>query len=101
MTIALDAASSRPRAWAPAITRRLGKNLWALADQVLISGANFVTMLLAFRGMGEARFGEFTLIYTALLFANMMQSALITQPHNVLGATRKGLDYIRYTTSVG
>lgn len=77
----------------------LGKDIWALADQILISGSNFVTMVIAARGLHPEAFGVFTLVYSALLFANVLQSTLITQPHNVIGATRSGLDYIRYTTS--
>lgn len=74
-------------------------NFWGLADHGLISGSNFVTMVLLARGLGEARFGEFTLVYTALLFANSFQDSLIAQPHNVIGPTKRGLSYVRYTTS--
>src|SRR5688500_7097536 len=77
----------------------LGKDVWALGDQVLISGTNFVTMILAARGLHPEAFGAFTLVYSALLFANIFQSTLVTQAHNVLGAARSGADYVRYTTS--
>ena len=78
------------------------RNRWALCDQVLISGANFVTMILVARGLTKSAFGEFSLVYAGLLFANLLQSALVTQPHNVLGASlwigdRKS--YRRYTAS--
>src|ERR1700759_1411207 len=79
--------------------RLLGKDIWALADQVLISGSNFVTMVLAARGLHPEAFGAFTLVYSALLFPNVLQSTLITQPPNVIGAARTGADYVRYTTS--
>src|SRR5215212_6819416 len=98
MTIAIDVPRSGRFT---ALLARVDKKFWALMDQVLISGANFITMMLALRGMGQSAFGAFTLVYTAMLFANMLQSALITQPHNVLAATRRGKDYIRYTTAVG
>src|SRR5689334_22285887 len=78
----------------------LGRNVWALSDQVLISGTNFVTMILVARGLGSpAEFGVFTLVYSALLFANLLQTSLVTQPLNVLGTARDGADYARYTTS--
>jgi O-antigen/teichoic acid export membrane protein len=82
-------------------TRKRGRSLWALADQVLISGTNFVTMVLVARGLDPAGFGAFNLVYGALLFANLFQSALVTQPHNVLGTRhgRRGPAYARYTTS--
>ena len=87
---------------APAAPPRLAwlrKNSWALTDQVLISGTNFVTGVLTARALAPAEFGTFSVIYAALLFANILQSTLITQAHNVLGATRTGEDYRRYTAS--
>lgn len=79
-----------------------GRNLWGLADQLLISFTNFVTMILVARGLDDrAAFGTFTLIYSALLFANIIQFALVTQPHNVIGATRHGEDYRLYTATTG
>jgi O-antigen/teichoic acid export membrane protein len=76
------------------------KDIWAVADQALMSASNFATMVLVAHGMGDpAQFGRFTLVYSALLFANIFQVALVTQPHNVLGATRHGGDYRQYTSS--
>jgi O-antigen/teichoic acid export membrane protein len=71
---------------------------WGLFDQVLISGTNFATMVLTARILHLGAFGDFTLVYSALLFANIFQSTLITQPHNVLGASLKRGAYRRYTT---
>ena len=77
-----------------------GRSPWGLADQVLISGCNFVTMVLAGRGMGTSGFGEFSLVYNVLLFANMIQMSLVTQPHNVLGTGRDRKEsYLDYTSS--
>lgn len=77
----------------------LRRNVWGLADQALISATNFVTMVLLGRGLGPAAFGAFSLAYAVLLFANSVQTSLITQPHNVLGAPREGDDYTRYTSA--
>jgi O-antigen/teichoic acid export membrane protein len=66
---------------------------------MLISATNFVTMIFLARGLSPTDFGGFTLVYSVLLFANSLQSGLITQPHNILGATRDGADYARYTTT--
>ena len=77
----------------------LRKNSFALADQVVISGTNFVTGVLTARALDQHQFGQFSVIYAGLLFANILQSTLVTQPHNVLGATRGGDDYRRYTSS--
>lgn len=73
---------------------------WGLADQVLISGTNFVTMVYAGKGLGKSGFGAFALVYNVLLFVNLIQVAMVSQPHNVLGAGRKkGQDYNDYTVS--
>jgi O-antigen/teichoic acid export membrane protein len=74
-------------------------SFWGLADQTLISIANFATLLILARALGSAEFGAFVLAYTALLFLNGIQAALVTQPHNVLGQNREEGEYIRYTSS--
>jgi O-antigen/teichoic acid export membrane protein len=93
-------ADGRPR-WAHLAGKLAGRNGWALADQVLISGANFLTVVLPKRAMSGDEFGTFSLVYSVLLLANIVQSTLLTQPHNVLAATRSGDDYRRYTASTG
>ncbi|MFL5561393.1 MAG: lipopolysaccharide biosynthesis protein [Gemmatimonadaceae bacterium] len=81
------------------VLQRLVGRSWPLADQTLVSAANFVTMVLLARGMSQVAFGRFTLFYSVLLFANGMQSSLITQPHNVLAVGLNRADYRRYTAS--
>lgn len=72
-----------------------------LADQAVVSLTNFVTMLLLARVLEAPDFGKFTLVYGVLTFAGVLQASLITQPHNVIGASLKGADYARYTASSG
>ena len=79
----------------------LRKWSWGVADQGLISTTNFVTMVLLARGLGPGAFGTFSLVYSALLFANGIQGALILQPHSVLSAERTGPNYRDYTASTG
>ena len=64
--------------------------------------------------MSPWQFGGFTLIYSILLFANCVQSGLITQPHNIFCAYWCGaekalsgaylqefpLDMLRFTTVI-
>ena len=98
MSVALTALS-QTTSLRPAILASLGKAPWAIADQMLISATNFITVILLARGFSQASLGSFTLVYSALLFVNSIQAGLVTQPHNILGATRRGDDYARYTTS--
>lgn len=83
----------------PARRKLLGGSAWGLADQVLISATNFGTMVLLARSLGAAEFGAFTLCYLVLLLANSLQTALVTQPHNILASPLEGAAYRNYTTS--
>ena len=74
-------------------------SLWGMGDQALISATNFLTLILTARAVNPAAFGGFALVYTALLFANSLQFALITQPHNVLAKVANRSDYILYTSA--
>ena len=96
----IDAAPAPPTAitaigWAGRALRRA----WPLADQALVASVNVATTVLLARGMSPAAFGSYTLVYAVLLCANGLQSALITQPHNVLGIGHSGADYRRYTAT--
>jgi O-antigen/teichoic acid export membrane protein len=53
---------------------------WALTDQALVSGCNFVTGILLARFLGPESYGVFVLLYSALLYANTFQAALIISP---------------------
>jgi O-antigen/teichoic acid export membrane protein len=81
------------------LLRGFGKNIWALNDQILISGTNFATTVLTARSLNDREFGAFSVIYGVLLLCNIVQSTLITHAHNVLGAIRMGRDYRRFTGS--
>jgi O-antigen/teichoic acid export membrane protein len=72
---------------------------WGLADQAVGSLGSFVTMLLVARILGPAEFGGFALALSVLYFLNTLQVGLITRPHNVIGVTKEGEAYRRYTTS--
>ena len=85
---------TRLRAW-----RLVKTSLWGLADQTLVSATSFVTVVLLARALGPGPFGAFTVVYTALLIANTIQIALVTQPLNVFGATRSSEQYRAYTGS--
>jgi len=62
------------------------KTKLVLADQVVVSGANFVVGLLVARALGPAGYGQFTLVSSIILFVLGVQVALIDSPMMVLGA---------------
>lgn len=59
---------------------RLVRNQWLLADQVLVSGMNFLTTAMLARMLGVHSFGIFSIFYIVLQYINSIQSALIVSP---------------------
>ncbi len=53
---------------------------WAIADQAMVSGINFVTGILLAKYLGINKFGTFTLIYMPIIFITSLQMALISSP---------------------
>ncbi len=98
MALATSAGETEPTS-TKGMLRTLAPATWALADQVLISGTNFVTTVLLARALAPDDFGDFVLVYLVLLFVNSIQLGLITQPHNVLGARCRGENYVIYTAT--
>lgn len=80
-------------------TARMGG--WAVADQALVSGTNFLTGLLLARYTTKSEFGVYVLAYSAMIFMNELQGALITGPMMVLGAAREEEEFSLYATTLG
>ncbi|MCZ6605095.1 MAG: hypothetical protein O7A03_08115 [Alphaproteobacteria bacterium] len=58
---------------------------WALADQALVSGVNFLTAILLARYLGLAALGQFTLAWTVVALGVAVQHAMIVAPMMSLG----------------
>ena len=58
---------------------------WALTDQAMVSGVNFLTGIVLARYLGIEEFGRFTLAWMAVLLVNSLQSGLIVQPMMSIG----------------
>jgi O-antigen/teichoic acid export membrane protein len=68
------------------LTRHLmGKQGYALVDQLMVSGSNFLTGVAIARSIGLQGFGVFTLLWTAVLFLYSTQIALIVSPMMSIG----------------
>ena len=72
----------------------------AFVDQGIISGLNFVTFLMLARWLPTDMFGAYVLAFSALMFAQTVQHALLTRAHNVLGARKTGSDYESFSRTV-
>src|ERR1700744_164749 len=49
-----------------------GRSATALADQVMISGSNFLTNIVLVRGLGLEEYGKYSIAYVLLLYANAL-----------------------------
>lgn len=59
---------------------RHGHVNWALADQAVVSGCNFITGIMLARLLGPEAFGLFVLLNAAMFYVNSFQGALIFTP---------------------
>jgi O-antigen/teichoic acid export membrane protein len=69
-------------------TRFLGRHShvnWALADQTMVSGVNFLTGILLARYLGLEEFGRFTLVWMAVLFGSSIHHTMINTPMMSIG----------------
>lgn len=64
----------------PGLIRRYRHANWALTDQTVVSGSNFVTGILLARVLGPEAFGMFVLLQALMIYVNSFQYALIFQP---------------------
>src|SRR3989339_1774999 len=62
---------------------------WALADQAMVSGVNFLTGILLARYLGLEEYGRFTLAWMAVLLCNSFQQAGIIAPMMSIGPKQK------------
>ncbi|MDR7400087.1 MAG: hypothetical protein QN144_12370, partial [Armatimonadota bacterium] len=72
---------ARARVWA-------SRGLWAVADQGLFSGANFVVNVLLARWLSPAEYGAFAVALSIFYLLAGFHSAVLTEPMMVFGAGR-------------
>jgi O-antigen/teichoic acid export membrane protein len=78
----------------------LGRESWAMADQAVVSGTNFLTNVMLARFMGLSEFGVFTLAWMSVLFVNSLQYALIVAPMMSIGPQQEEKDRPSYFGAV-
>lgn len=55
-------------------------HIWSLADQILVSGSNFLTGIVLARTLGIEAFGAYVVAQMYLLYANTFQASLVVSP---------------------
>jgi O-antigen/teichoic acid export membrane protein len=73
---------------APVAPGWLRNGMWALADQGLFSGANFVVNVLLAKLLAPVEYGAFTIALTTFLLLGTVHTALLTEPMLVFGPVR-------------
>lgn len=66
----------------------LTKGFWAVLDQGLFAGSNFLLNLLLAKWLTPGSYGSFTVLYSAFLLVAMFHTGLFTEPMMVYGASR-------------
>lgn len=73
-------AAARPGWISRIFHRHITLSIWPLADQSMVSLSNFLTNVIISRVLGPHQFGVFTLVWSAVLLAQLLQFCLITTP---------------------
>lgn len=78
----------------------LGREIWALTDQAVVSATNFLTNVMLARFMGLREFGIFVLAWMSVQFVNSLQTALIVSPMMSIGPKQEEKDRSSYFGAV-
>jgi len=73
---------------------------YSLMNQVVVSGANFLMMLMVARILGVDGFGKFAFLWSLIMLVIMFQKALIIDPLMSIAVTKSALKkrvYLIYT----
>ena len=96
--------SAKGTLWERSRIRLLGhlgrRERWALSDQAICSGTNFLTNVMLARFLGLREFGVFALAWMSVLFVNSLQSALIVAPMTSVGPKQEEKDRPSYFGAV-
>jgi O-antigen/teichoic acid export membrane protein len=65
-----------------------GKGFWAVVDQALFAGTNFLVNILLARWLEPAAYGAFATAYAVFLLLGTLHTALWTEPMLVYGSSR-------------
>jgi len=93
-------ALHRTWAWSLRLHRTYRETNWALVDQGVVSGVNFLTMVLLARLLGVEQFGKFSIAWLVLLFFKSIQAALVVAPMMTIGPKQRDDEQALYYGAV-
>jgi O-antigen/teichoic acid export membrane protein len=73
---------------------------WALVDQAMVSGANFLTQVMLARYLGVTGYGQFVLAWMAIEFVRIIQEPLMTLPMVIIGPKQTSTNADSYYSAV-
>lgn len=73
---------------------------WALSDQAMVSGANFLTNIILVRYLGLEEYGRYILAWIAIDFVRILHEPLVIAPMVTIGPKRTGVDAENYYSVV-
>jgi O-antigen/teichoic acid export membrane protein len=76
------------------------RGAWAVLDQGLFAGSNFLLTILLARWLAPAEFGAFTIAYSVFLLAGTVHTALVTEPLLVFGSGKYATLFRAYLGAV-
>lgn len=83
----------------PDVQKRFRRGIWGISDHALMSACNFIIMIILARVLTPRDLGLYALAFTILVFMNGVQTAIVSQPHTMLGAPKTGQDFVQYTSA--
>src|SRR5271170_1049578 len=75
-------------------------HLFALTDQAIVSGSNFLTTMILARGLSLAEFGKYSLLWMFILFGANIQMASIIAPMMSIGPIQRRMSERSYLGSI-
>ena len=80
--------------------RRARTGSWVVADQAVVSGSNFLAVVLLARMLGPEEFGIYAWAIIGLQLLSEIPAAVILAPHNVIGARLVDRAYAIHTSTM-
>ncbi|HEV7349172.1 lipopolysaccharide biosynthesis protein [Telluribacter sp.] len=66
--------------------KSISKSSWAIVDQALFAGSNFIVNIILARWMSQTEYGAFSLAFSIFLLLGIIQSSFWTEPLLIFGS---------------
>jgi O-antigen/teichoic acid export membrane protein len=84
----------------PEVSRWLSRGSWAVLDQALFAGSNFVLAIILARWLSQPAFGAYSVAFSALFFIGGLHNPLVMEPAVIFGAGKFKERFASYSKAV-